>query len=427
MHKGNRLILVFLMSVPTLFGQVLSPLEVDDPGARILQQRYAAELRGCADDLRALHFPYAFYFSRHLDLDERDQKKYDSASVRFDKYSNQNVLEITGNYYAAYTGERMDRSARFRSTYNDVMLPLLKATVPHFGDDLAFDAFALEISHHVNQKVMGVMTERPENLVLILPIENARRLVKAVDVREQQNALLEAEAFVNGDPVHVLPGEKDEFTVVNRDPEKPPSTTTSSERATVGGSVAAALARMKQGNAPTSPVTDPNPFAASDLTPVRDTSTAALKQVQSENQDKIYRLLKGLEPQARFVTYAPPSFIAFHDHIYLQLSLSTNLPVNSAGSRYKLAALTFDDQVAHLIRPVTAYFQGQTDFDGIVFSTSIHLEGTDSPEAVEFFLPLSAMRCYEQYDCTGQQVITSSYVFINGERVTLDLQIAEAK
>ena len=429
MRKSSCVMLVLVMSVPTLFGQVLSSLEVDDPGARILQQRYAAELRGCADDLRALHFPYAFYFSRYLDLDERDQKKYDSSSVRFDKYSNQNVLEITGNYYAAYTGERMDRSARFRSTYRDVMLPLLKATVPHFGDDLAFDAFALEISHHVRQKVMGVMTERPENLVLILPIENARKLAKAADVKEQQTAWFEAQAFVNGDPVQLLPGEKDEFTVVNRDPEKPPTPAEPSDKraAEVGGSVAAALARMKNGNAPVSPVMDPNPFAALDLTPVRDTSTAALKQLQSENQDKIYRLLKGLESQAHFVAYAPPSFIAFHDHIYLQLSLSTNLPANSAGSRYKLAAFTFDDQVAHLIRPVTTYFQRQTDFDGIVFSTSIHLEGTDTSEAVEFFLPLSAMRCYEQYDCTGQQVITSSYVFINGERVSLDLQIAEAK
>ena len=428
MRKSSCFILVLLMSVPTLFGQVLSPLEVDDPGARILQQRYAAELRGCADDLRALHFPYDFYFSRHLDLDERDQTKYDSASVRFDKYSNENVLEITGNYYAAYTGERMDRSARFRSTYLDVMLPLLRATVPHFGNDLAFDAFALEISHHVRQKVMGIVTERPENLVLILPIEYARRLVKAVDMKEQQNALLEGEAFVNGDPVQLLPEEKDGFRVVNRDPEKPPSTPVASERAaTLGGSVAAALARMKPGNATAIPGSDANPFALSDLTSVRDTSTAALKQLQTEHQDRIYRLLKGLEPQEHFVAYAPPSFIAFHDHIYLQLSFSTNLPAKSAGSRYKLAALTFDDHLSHLIRPVTGYFQGQTDFDGIVFSTSIHLEGADTPEAVEFFLPLSAMRCYEQYDCTGQQVITSSYVFINGERASLDLQIAEAK
>ena len=412
---------------------MLSPLEVDDPGARALQQRYAAELRACAEDLRALHFPYAFYFSRHLDLDERDQKKYDAASVQFDSYSNQKVLEITGNYYAAYLGDRMDRSARFHSTYRDVMLPLLKATVPHFDGDLSFDAFALEISHHVQQKVMGVVTERPENLVLVVPVENARKLVKATGAKEQQAALIEAQAFLNGDPVELQVGEKDEFAVINRDPPETANSAAApkSRPATVGGPVAAALERMKVGTDnekwnPAAPFNTKQAVAV-DLTPVRDTSAASLKNLQYENPDKLYRLVKQMQAQANFVSYAPPSFIAFHDHIYLQLSLTTDLPASSGGSRYKLAALAFDDHIAHLIRPVATYFQNQSDFDGIVFSTSIHVPGTDAPEAVEFFLPFSGIHCYEQYDCTGQQLITSSYVFINGERVSLDLETAEAR
>ncbi|MBV9073744.1 MAG: hypothetical protein JOZ10_08950 [Acidobacteria bacterium] len=422
-----------MLSVSPLFAQVLSPLEVDDPGARALQQRYAAELRACAEDLRALHFPYAFYFSRHLDLDERDQKKYDAASVQFDSYSNQKVLEITGNYYAAYLGDRMDRSARFHSTYRDVMLPLLKATVPHFDGDLSFDAFALEISHHVQQKVMGVVTERPENLVLVVPVENARKLVKATGAKEQQAALIEAQAFLNGDPVELQVGEKDEFAVINRDPPETANSAAApkSRPATVGGPVAAALERMKVGTDnekwnPAAPFNTKQAVAV-DLTPVRDTSAASLKNLQYENPDKLYRLVKQMQAQANFVSYAPPSFIAFHDHIYLQLSLTTDLPASSGGSRYKLAALAFDDHIAHLIRPVATYFQNQSDFDGIVFSTSIHVPGTDAPEAVEFFLPFSGIHCYEQYDCTGQQLITSSYVFINGERVSLDLETAEAR
>lgn len=428
MRKSSCFLAGLLLSACSALPQVLSPLEVDDPGTRILQQRYGAELRASADDLRALHFPYAFYYSRMLDLDERDQKKYDSASVRFDKYSNQTVLEITGNYYAAYTGERMDRSSRFHGTYRDVMLPLLKATVPHFQGDLAFEAFALEISHHVRQKVMGVATERPENLVLIVPIESARKLVKATNPQEEQTALLEARAFVNGDPVQLLVGEKNEFVVVNRDPEKDvaPTEPEGSRSASVGGPVAAALSQMRLDRTSTGLANDVRLPAAADLTPVRDTSTASLKQLQSENQDRIYRLLKDLDSQAHFVSYAPPAFIAFHDHIYLQLSITTNLSASSAGSRYKLAALAFDDHIAHLIRPISAYFQGQTAFDGIVFSTSIHVVGADIPETVEFFLPFSAIHCYEQYDCTGQQVVTSSYVLINGERASLDLQIAES-
>ena len=44
---------------------------------------------------------------------------------------------------------------------------------------------------------------------------------------------------------------------------------------------------------------------------------------------------------------------------------------------------------------------------------------------MKFFFPFSALRCYERYDCTGQQLIDAGTVLINGERVSLDLQIAE--
>ena len=78
-----------------------------------------------------------------------------------------------------------------------------------------------------------------------------------------------------------------------------------------------------------------------------------------------------------------------------------------------------------------AYFKGDLDFDGIAFSTTIHQAdkspSTQGNEAVEFFLPTAALRCYETYDCTGQQLlIDQGSVLINGERVSLDLQTAEA-
>ena len=37
------------------------------------------------------------------------------------------------------------------------------------------------------------------------------------------------------------------------------------------------------------------------------------------------------------------------------------------------------------------------------------------------------MRCFASYDCTGQQLLDSGTVVINGERSALDLQIAEGK
>ena len=139
--------------------------------------------------------------------------------------------------------------------------------------------------------------------------------------------------------------------------------------------------------------------------------------------------MKELDSQAHFVSYAPPKFVAFRRGIYLELSLNSNLPASDTGSRYKLAAMAFDDHVAHLIRPLLAYFKEEQQFDGIGFSTTVHLVGksaTGISEAVEFYFPLSSLRCYDKYDCTGQQLLDAGTVLINGERVALDLQIAEA-
>ena len=141
-------------------------------------------------------------------------------------------------------------------------------------------------------------------------------------------------------------------------------------------------------------------------------------------------MVQDLGSQANFIRYAPPTFIAFHNGIYLQLSLITILPPGAAGSQYRLAALAFDQHVAHLIRPVSAYFKDSGDFDAIDFSTTVRLgtaeEAGASPMAVEFLFPLPDVRAYAGFDCTGQQLIDGSYVLINGERAGLNLQAAEA-
>ena len=83
--------------------------------------------------------------------------------------------------------------------------------------------------------------------------------------------------------------------------------------------------------------------------------------------------------------------------------------------------------MSHLIRPLLNYFPPEVDFDGVDFSSTIHLADGSRTEAVEFFFPFRMMRCFATYDCTGQQLLDSGTVVINGERSALDLQIAEGK
>jgi len=114
---------------------------------------------------------------------------------------------------------------------------------------------------------------------------------------------------------------------------------------------------------------------------------------------------------------------------FLQLSVTTTLPPSAAGSQYRLAALAFDQHIAHLVRPVIAYFKDHSNFEGIDFSTTVRVisgSGDGSSLAVEFIFPLKVLDSYADFDSTGQQLIDAGFVLINGERVSLNLQAAEA-
>src|SRR5262249_49256622 len=153
----------------------------------------------------------------------------------------------------------------------------------------------------------------------------------------------------------------------------------------------------------------------------------SLAVLQRQNQDAIDRMVEGLDSEAHFIPYAAPTFIGFRRGAYLQLSFHTLLDAASGTSRYKLAALAFDEHVSHLIRPLLDYFPGDVDFDGVDFSSIIRVSDGGKTEAVEFFLPIRVMRCFAAYDCTGQQLLDSGTVVMNGERAKLDREIAEGK
>ena len=414
------LIFLSLIGTSPARAQVVSPVEIKDPALRALQQQYMDELGQAGADILSTHFDYPFYLSRKLDLDQTRQQVADQTSIRFDTYSGKTVLAITGNYYAAYSAQKINPEQRARSTFLNVVMPILKAAVPRFQNNQHVQGYAVEISHHIMGKVMGVSMERPENLMVFLPRSGALKLLAAKDETAQQAALLQGQVFLNAQPISIWLNDAVPPKVATAsDNDRTDETAAHAESDPEGsGSQPGAAPALA---IPVKPKEPPPP-------PPRDTSTQALAAVQLSNQPWVDSIVKELEPQAHFVSYAPPKFVAFRLGIYLELSLNSTLPLSAAGSRYKLAATAFDDHVAHLVRPLLAYFKDSQDFDGIGFSTNIHLIGKSAPavsEAVEFFFPLSSLRCYAKYDCTGQQLLDAGTVLINGERVALDLQIAE--
>ena len=309
----------------------------------------------------------------------------------------------------------MDYDHRVRQDFNDVVLPLLKMAAAQLANADGFQAYAFEISHHVRHKVIGVESESVENVVFIFPRAAVEGLVNATTSEQQQAAVLDSQILVDGERFSMwLTGDPPPGSERPRKiQERQQRTGIASLRSSVGAldpiepTVSLKLLGFKE----------PAPRIVTDMT---------LGSLLVEHDATITRLVRELDSQAHFVSYAPPSFIAFRNGAYLQLPVNTLLDATLAGSsRYKLAALAFDEHIAHLVRPMLAYFPKEPDFDGIDFGTSVKLSDSASPLAVEFILPSKALRCYAAYDCTGQQLIDSGIVLINGDRVGLELQAAE--
>lgn len=398
-------------------GQALTPAEIKNPQMRELQDKYLHQLQAVGAEIQGHIFPYQFYFSRVLDLDLAQQERADQRSLRFDNYGGMTVVELTGNYFGSYSAELVSKSHRALRTFQDVMLPILQITVPALQENPDVEGFAMEISHRVRGKTMGINAERPENLVLALSKDAAVRLVTAKNENDRQAAVLDGHFFFNGEPFVLYLSDQAAADAARRLDKGDSGAPTEkvSERASRTAASGTASRAAARSSAPPAPP--------------RDTSPENLAKIQAADQKMIDLVAKELDPQAHFVSYAPPAVVAFRKGAYLEFSVNTALPATAAGSRYKMAALAFDDHIAKLVRPLMAYFKGDLDFDGIAFSTTIHQgdkpNAAQGSEAVEFFFPVDALRCYETYDCTGQQLIDQGSVLINGERVSLDLQTAE--
>ncbi len=423
----SMLIVAFgLLGIPAT-AQILSVQQIQDPAARILQRQNIEQLRQLSADAAALHFPYPFYFSQSLDIDEAKQKQLPQGSIHFDRFNGQTVLEITGNYYISYAAQMVNGNVRARKSYEDVILPLLKVAVARMGRNPAFDAYAFEIAHHVRSKAMKVSTEGPENLMMLFSRAVAERLVAAKDVETQQGALLESTVYLNGEPLTLwLSGDdapadvRDHYLARH---EQSSSSLASASKPTLTTEPPEPGTLINSKYVPESELL--NKIRAQKNAP-RDISPVALEKLQTTYDATLQRLVPELKAQAHLVEYAPPAFIAFHDGAYLQLNMNTELEQPAGSSQYRIAALAFDTHISHLLRPVSKYFHDSPQFEGVDFSTTVHQPGQTGGESVEFVVPFTALACYEKYDCTGQELINRSIVLINGERVDLDLQRAEA-
>ncbi|MGA2632846.1 MAG: hypothetical protein ABSF16_01290 [Terracidiphilus sp.] len=432
--RASRLavLIMLLIGASLLAAQVVSPVEISDPALRALQEKSISDLNAVGKNIAAIQFNFPFYLSRKLDIDERQQKRTDQSSIRFEHYNGVTVLAISGNYYGAYAADKFNEEQRERETFLDVVVPILRAAVPRFQGNAMVQGYAVEVSHHVINKTMGMPIERPENLMVYFPQSAAVKLVAAQNNLALQGALLGADVFLNAKQLDIWLTDNQQVATIESESAAPETPKTTIPPTTVAvADKSFAVIPQATNDAAIQPATKPTTAPAPPpQPPARDTSPQALATLQLSIQGASNHMLKELEPEAHFVTYAPPAFITFHHQVYLELSMTTILAEPPQTSRYKLAALAFDEHISPLIRRVLTYFPGDQNFDGISFSTTVRGRTkpgvpTAKPLAVEFFFPMESLRRYESYDCSGQQLINDGIVLINGERAGLDLELAQ--
>jgi hypothetical protein len=374
--------------------QVVPPASIKDPQLSALQNKQLSALTAAAADIASHSFPSKFYLTRELDLRGSDLRSADQRSIEFATLEMQTVLMLRGNYAGAYPST-MPAKDRVGRTYLDVVVPILNAIVSHLKDEPQMTSVAIQVSHHV-RKVNVVTMDRFENLSFVVPRATAIKISAISDPDQQRAALSGARVSADGRIVA--------FDAQARAPEV---ATTS-------------LNRPGSGNAP---VAEPARSAVAVLPPPAVSATA-IKQRQAVLQPQVNRMVQELESQAHFDPLAKPALFDFRGASYLRIPVVTTLTAADAGSQYHLAALAFDRHISHLIRPVLPYVKGALGFEGVDFRTTVSAGST--ADTVEFLFPITELQRYENYDITGQQLINAGFVLINGERVGLDLQSAEA-
>ncbi len=439
--RPNRIafLAMLLFGARLVSAQVVASVEISDPGLRALQEQSFNNLKTVGQSIAGYRFDFPFYLSRTLDIDEKVQKRTDQHSIRFEHYNGSTVIAISGNYYGAYASDKFNQEQRARQTFEDVVVPILKAAVPAFEGNTSVQGYAVEVSHHVISKTMGMPIERPENLMVYFPQSAAVKLVAAQNTLAVQGALLDADVLLNAKQLSIWLTDEEQVPQKQSAPASANMARTGSPAPSAPVSVT-----LVAKNVPPQRVADEvanQPIPRPDAAPAppmpstpppapRDSSAQALAALQLSIQGASNHMLKDLEPEAHFVDYAPPAFIPFHHQVYLELSMTTGLAEPVETSRYKLAAQAFDEHISPLIRRVLAYFPGDQNFDGISFSTTVRPRTRPGvPPAktlsVEFFFPIDALRRYESYDCTGQQLLNEGIILINGERAGLDLELAQ--
>ena len=425
----------------------VSPTEILNPDLKALEQTYFQQLIGIKQSIAKIKFPFPFYVSRYVGLDPAKQAEADSRGLEFVRFADQAILKVSGNYNAAYDTLRLTQNERATATFRSVILPILQVLAAALPEDLACDGIGFEIAHHTRTKDRSYDFEGKETLVVVFDRAGAWAMSRASSDSERQEILNRSKVFVSGVDYGLSLNERDPLnvqTLLRAVPAKPDATSSARSSSLTSHSVLLKPVNPSAVAPPSAPPSVPVPAESASapaasakpgLPPAADPSpeTPAPTEAEADRLDEKYQsqlsaLAKEGAAKFHFVAYAPPTFVLFHDHIALEMTLRNSLQFAPAkGSIYKRAAESFDLFLAPLLKDISERVSPDVEFQLFDFAVLNKLSPTakGTSEAVEFVCPRAALKKFVNAEITNQQLLDESIVLVNGVRIALNLQLVE--
>src|SRR5947199_10566532 len=95
----------------------VSPAEILNPDLKALEESYFQQLKTLNQSIAKTKFPFPFYLSRFVGLDPAQQAEADSRGLEFVRFQDHVILNLTGNYNAAYDAARFTHNQHAASTF----------------------------------------------------------------------------------------------------------------------------------------------------------------------------------------------------------------------------------------------------------------------------------------------------------------------
>ena len=419
---GLVAVAIVLIAESSGFAQV-SPIEIANPKLRSAEQQYLPQLQYLQHRIGETQFPLPFVLTRYVGLDPAHQTSLDPRGLEFVYFQNRMLLKTSGFYTAAFNSDQLTQNERASRTFQEVIVPILRLIGDQLSLDMKSDGVGFEIAYHVRAARKNSDFEGREILAVVFDRGDAVAFLSASGNEQRQAILNRSGIYVDAKPFRLALGQKDPLSEETLGPTEAGSAMPLP--ASAGG--------MRQTIAsprftPASPSNAPHVTSAADLKamPSPAFSSADVDRLQAQYQPQLDTLLKENGTQFHLVDYAPPSFALYHNQLVLQLTFRNPAAFEkNASSIYTRAAQTFDLFLASQLKALVPTLPID-QVEALDFSILNRLGNEkDGSEAVEFICPLKSIRSFIEDGIASQDLVDQSFVFVNGVRINLHLELVE--